>query len=64
MEKMNTESNKGSQNLSLEQALDFALEQHGNGNFLKAQDVYQQILKAEPNQPDALHLLGVISLFD
>ncbi|MBL94834.1 MAG: Lipopolysaccharide assembly protein B [Alphaproteobacteria bacterium MarineAlpha3_Bin5] len=58
---MNIQSNTRSENLSLEQALDFALEQHGNGNLFQAKNLYQQILKAEPSQPDALHLLGVIS---
>ena len=58
---MTTQPNTKTENLSLEQALNLALNLHGKGDLLQAQDVYQRILKAQPDQPDALHLLGVIS---
>ena len=47
--------------LTLRQALDLAVQHHTAGDLSKAEDIYQQILQTEPNQPDALHLLGVIS---
>ena len=47
--------------LRLKQALDLAVKHHSTGNLSEAEDIYQQILQANPNQPDALHLLGVIA---
>ena len=31
------------------------------GDLSKAENIYQQILQTDPNCPDALHFLGVIS---
>ena len=39
-----------------------ALEEHRRGNLEWAACAYESILEAEPNHPDALYLLGVISL--
>lgn len=50
-----------SQPLSTQQALDVALKHHIAGNLAKAKTIYQQVLNAEPDQPDALNLLGVIA---
>ena len=50
----------GQQTLTLQQALDFAVQHHTSGDLHKAKNIYQQILQTYPNQPVALHLLGVI----
>ena len=47
--------------LTIQQALDLAVQHHDAGDLPKAEGIYQQILQAEPNQPIALHLLGVIA---
>ena len=39
-----------------------AIEEHRRGNLEWAACVYQSILAADPDQPDALYLLGVIAL--
>ncbi len=49
------------QALSIQQALDLALRHHTAGRLPQAETIYQQILQAGPNQPAALHLLGVIA---
>ena len=49
------------QTLTLRQTFDLALQHHRAGNLSKAKNIYQQILEREPNQPNALHLLGVIA---
>jgi tetratricopeptide (TPR) repeat protein len=38
-----------------------AINLHQSGRFAEAQSLYRQILTANPNQPDALHLLGVLA---
>lgn len=45
----------------ISQALSIALQYHQGGQLQEAEMVYRQILQADPNQPDALHLLGVIA---
>jgi tetratricopeptide (TPR) repeat protein len=45
----------------IQQALDLALRHQGAGELFEAEGIYQQILKIDPNQPVALHLLGVIA---
>ena len=35
--------------------------QHQAGNLIAAEPIYKQVLQATPNQPDALHLLGLIA---
>ena len=42
-------------------ALQTAMAQHQAGNLLQAELLYKQVLQATPNQPDALHLLGLIA---
>ena len=49
------------QTLTLRQALDLGLQHHTAGNFLKAENIYQQILQTDTKHPSALHLLGVIA---
>ncbi|MBF0587664.1 MAG: tetratricopeptide repeat protein [Magnetococcales bacterium] len=53
-------SNNG-QTLSIPQAIQHALNHHQAGQFPEAEAIYRQILSADPNQPDALHLLGAIA---
>ena len=45
----------------IQQAIDRAVRHHSAGRLPEAERIYQQILKADPSQPDALHLLGVIA---
>lgn len=37
------------------------LSYHQAGHLSQAEAVYRQILRAVPNQPDALHLLGMVA---
>lgn len=46
--------------VSLEDALRYAIELHRNDMLDAAQMLYQRILEALPGQPDALHFLGVL----
>ncbi len=50
------------QNQSTLLALDTAVRYHSAGDLSKAEGIYRQILQTDPNQPDALHLIGTISL--
>ena len=45
---------------TIAEALDIAVRHHQGGRLAQAEQVYQQILRVEPHQPDALHLLGVV----
>lgn len=45
----------------IEQAFKQALHFHQNGDLQQAEALYRQLLRINPNQPDVLHLLGVIS---
>ena len=47
--------------LTIQQALDLAVRHHNEGRLSQAERIYHQVLHSEPNQPTALHLLGVIS---
>ncbi len=47
--------------LTIRQALDLALQHHTMGRLSEAEGLYQYILQASPEQPDALHLLGLIA---
>ncbi len=49
------------QSLSLQQALDLAVQHHDAGRLGEAEKICQQILQYEANFPAALHLLGLIS---
>lgn len=50
-----------SQIVTIPQALQTALGHHQLGRLAQAEVIYQQILQVEPNNPDALHLLGLIA---
>ncbi len=43
------------------QTLNLAMQHHNAGRLPEAESIYQKILQADPNQPVALHLLGVIA---
>ena len=47
--------------MSIKQALQKALEHHLAGRLAQAEAMYQQILRKSPNNPDALHLAGVLA---
>jgi len=49
------------QNLTIQQAIDLAVEHHKKGELPQAESLYQQILHIVPDQPIALHLLGLIA---
>ena len=49
------------QTLTIQQAIDLAVRHHAAGELAKAKSLYQQVLQVSPNQPKALHLLGVIA---
>jgi tetratricopeptide (TPR) repeat protein len=51
----------GQQTVTIEQALDLAVQHHNAGRMPEAENIFQQILQIDPNQPVALHLLGVIT---
>ena len=50
-----------SSNFNPQQALQTAMAQHQAGNLQQAEALYKQVLQAAPNQPDALHLLGLVA---
>ncbi len=47
--------------VTVKQAIDLALQHHSAGRLVEAESIYQQILQADPNQVEAMHLLGVIA---
>ena len=49
------------QTLTIQQAIDLGVQHHNEGRLPQAETIYQQILQSNPNQPVALHLLGVIA---
>jgi tetratricopeptide (TPR) repeat protein len=46
---------------TISEALATAIQHHQGGRLQAAEQIYRQILAVEPNQPDALHLLGVVA---
>jgi tetratricopeptide (TPR) repeat protein len=49
------------QQLTLEQALQLALKHHEASELPQAQNIYQQVLKADPKNTTALHYMGIIA---
>jgi Flp pilus assembly protein TadD len=49
------------QTLSIQKAIDLAVEHHSAGRLSDAEYIYQQILQTEPSQPVALRLLGTLA---
>ncbi len=57
---MNEKPNaSGFQQTSFQQDLNDALKFHMAGDFPRAESIYKRVLQAHPNQPIALHLLGI-----
>ena len=54
-------SDTASEKLRVHHIFQLALEHYQAGRLPQAAELCQQILQVEPNHPDALHLLGVIS---
>jgi Tfp pilus assembly protein PilF len=50
------------QTLTFQQALDLGVAHQNAGRLAEAENVYQQILKVDPNQPVALRLLGTVAV--
>ena len=50
-----------SNNFNPQHALQTAMAQHQAGNLVAAETLYKQVLQTTPNQPDGLHLLGLIA---
>lgn len=46
---------------TIQEALGQAVQHHQAGRLSEAEKIYRHILDVDPNQPDALHLLGVIA---
>ena len=46
---------------TIPEALAIAIQHHQAGRLQAAEQVYRQILQADPNEADAIHLLGVIA---
>ncbi len=47
--------------MSIQDGLSLAMQHQSAGRIGEAERIYRQILEVEPNQPVALHLLGVIA---
>ncbi len=47
--------------MDIDHALTLAVQHHEAGQLPEAERIYRQILQAESDQPDALHLLGMLA---
>ena len=47
--------------VTIPQALEMARQHHSVGRLAEAEGIYRQILALQPENPDALHLLGLIA---
>ncbi|MFQ5936552.1 MAG: tetratricopeptide repeat protein [Acidiferrobacterales bacterium] len=47
--------------MDIAKALSRAVEHHGEGRLPEAEALYRQVLQVDANNPDALHLLGVLA---
>ena len=59
--KQHSKTAKGKSTGKTESSLLLAQQHHMAGRLSQAETVYKEILQSEPNNPDALHLLGVIN---
>jgi predicted O-linked N-acetylglucosamine transferase (SPINDLY family) len=51
----------GMTQMTLEQAFNLAVQQHRAGKLREAESIYRQILAARPNEPETLHMLGLLA---
>jgi len=61
VDKSSPMSTEQEQTLSIQQAINLGIQHHQAGDLPKAEGIYQQILRADPNQPIVLHLHGMIA---
>ena len=54
-------SEGGNARASSQAAMQAAMAHHRAGRFAEAEAIYQQILQADPQHPDALHMLGLVA---
>jgi tetratricopeptide (TPR) repeat protein len=54
-------ANKRTETATIHKLIQAAQEHHHAGRIPQAEALYQQILRIDQNQPDALHLLGIIA---
>src|ERR1700683_5315085 len=47
--------------MTLQQALDLAVQHHQAGRLREADTIYRKVLQADPNNPHALHLTGLLA---
>jgi tetratricopeptide (TPR) repeat protein len=47
--------------MTTQESLNLAVQRHQAGDLVQAEGLYRQILAIQPNQADALHLLGVLA---
>ena len=47
--------------LTVPQALDLAVAHHKAGRLTEAETLYQQVLEIEPEEPTAIHMLGLLA---
>ena len=47
--------------MTISEALSLAIQYHQSGNLSESASIYRQILQVEPDQPVAMHLLGLIA---
>ena len=52
--------NTATYNLTVSEVVDLAIQNHRSGNLQQAMTLYRKVLKVQPNNINALHLLGVI----
>lgn len=48
--------------MTLQQAMELAVQHHRAGRLADAEAIYRQVLAISPNQPDVLHLLGIVAI--
>lgn len=56
-----TQGAAGRQTVTVDQALELAVQHHNARRLAEAESIYWRILQTDPNQPMALHLLGVVA---
>ncbi len=47
--------------MSLQEAMELAISQHRSGQVSQAESIYRQVLSKQPNNPAALHLMGMVN---